>query len=140
MEHSSYEKIFRKGEILFREDEHSFDMYIIKSGKVEIILERLGEEVLLGTFSKGDIIGEMSLFDKKPRSATARIVDDAEITIVSSEIFKQRLNLIPKWVVSMINILVHRLRQADKRLGDSVIKNEMLLRMRCTPPPHYYLT
>src|SRR6266436_2301970 len=58
---------FKAGDVIFRQGDPAEDLYIVKSGKVEI---RLGNR-LLDTLPELSIFGEMALIDRSPRSATA---------------------------------------------------------------------
>lgn len=58
---------FKAGAIIFREGDPAEELYVIKSGKIEI---RLGNRVL-DTLPERSIFGEMALIDASPRSATA---------------------------------------------------------------------
>ena len=62
----------KKGQTLFQKGDEGSSLYIIKQGTIKIVLpSRLGDEVIVTIFSKGDFFGEMALFDGQPRSADA---------------------------------------------------------------------
>src|SRR4029077_19658899 len=58
---------FRAGDVIFKQGDTGQELFIIKSGKVEI---RIGNHVL-DTLSPSNIFGEMALIDSAPRNATA---------------------------------------------------------------------
>lgn len=91
-------------------------MYVVRRGKIMIYLEKGGNEIPLATVGEGAMIGEMALFDKKPRSASARAVDNCEVTIISNADFSKILKQIPKWFVSLMATLSSRLRETNIRL------------------------
>jgi CRP/FNR family transcriptional regulator, cyclic AMP receptor protein len=74
---------FKAGEIIFRHGDPAQELYIVKSGKVEI---RLGNR-LLDTLPKLSIFGEMALIDHSPRSATVVAATDATIVPVDEKQF-----------------------------------------------------
>lgn len=119
------EKHFKAGAVLFREHDQSQEMYVLKSGKVEVFIERLGKEIILGQLERGDVLGEMSLFDKRPRSANARVLEDAAALVITQDMFDQRLEHVPEWLLTIIRILIQRLREADRKIGDSALKDDI---------------
>ncbi len=66
------EKIYNEGEIIFEEESIGTSMMIVMSGKVRISQrgEAQTEEALI-MLKKGDVFGEMCLFEGLPRSASA---------------------------------------------------------------------
>ena len=69
---------FKAGDVIFRQGDPAEELFIVKSGKVEI---RLGNR-LLDTLPELSIFGEMALIDKSPRSATAVAATDATLVPV----------------------------------------------------------
>jgi CRP/FNR family transcriptional regulator, cyclic AMP receptor protein len=119
------EREIKGGTLLFKENEQSREMYVIKSGKVEVFIERLNKEIILGQLERGDVLGEMSLFDNRPRSASARVLEDAVVIVITHDMFDKRLENVPEWLITIIRILIQRLREADKKIGDTVLKDDM---------------
>lgn len=103
---------------MFRVGEASNGMYIIRKGSIQIYLDKGGTEITLATVGAGGMLGEMALFDKKPRSASARAVDEVELTQISNEDFTKILQQIPKWFVTLMSTLSSRLRDTNERLQD----------------------
>jgi CRP/FNR family cyclic AMP-dependent transcriptional regulator len=66
------------GEIIFKENDQSSELYIIQDGLVEITLRvpEPGAEHRSVTLGKGQIFGEIALVDKGPRTASARCIAD----------------------------------------------------------------
>lgn len=108
----------KPGEVLFRVGDSSNGMYIIRKGQIHIYLDKGGTEITLATVGAGGMLGEMALFDKKPRSASARAVDEVELTQISNEDFTKILQQIPKWFVTLMATLSSRLRDTNERLQD----------------------
>lgn len=59
------------GEVLFREGDAPTTAFILDAGQVEIRATQRGQEVLLALLGPGAILGEMSVIDSAPRTATA---------------------------------------------------------------------
>lgn len=109
-------KILEPNSILFREGQESDGMYVVRQGQILIYLEKGGNEIALATVGAGAMIGEMALFDKKPRSASARALEKCEVTVISNSDFTKIMKQIPKWFVSLMSALSSRLRDTNSRL------------------------
>src|SRR5205809_6368237 len=70
----------RKGEVLFNEGEPGDSLYIVLSGKVKIVRRAAdGRQNLIALMGPSDMVGELSLFDPGPRTATATAVVDSRL-------------------------------------------------------------
>lgn len=108
--------ILKQGDVLFHEGDQSDGMYLVRQGEIVVYLEKGGSEIKLAKVSAGSMIGEMALFDRKPRSAAARAITECEITKISDEDFKKIMKQIPKWFVALMVSLSTRLRETNERL------------------------
>jgi hypothetical protein len=109
-------QIIKKDQVIFRAGDQSNGMYLIRKGELCVYLEKEGKELILAKISDGGMIGEMALFDNKPRSASVRAVKESEVTLISNEDFVKLMKQIPKWFVSLMTALSTRLRQTNERL------------------------
>ena len=99
----------KKGQTLFQKGDEGSSLYIIKQGTIKIVLpSRLGDEVIVTIFSKGDFFGEMALFDGQPRSADALSMESSKIYVLSRNDFLLFLH-------SNINAMKSILSQLTKR-------------------------
>lgn len=101
------------GDVLFDEGDAGDQAYLINSGEVEIFKKINDEVVVLATISRGDILGEMSLIDNKPRMASARAVGEVALTLITREDLAARLeklNESDKVLRRLIDVFVDRLR------------------------------
>ncbi len=80
-------KIYKDGEIICREGDDGKCMFVIQSGTVEISKNHNGSEVVLRTMTKGDIFGEIALFDRMARSATVKALGEAVVLSVDKQGF-----------------------------------------------------
>src|SRR5215467_6607205 len=70
----------KTGTTLFRAGDDGDAMYLIEQGKVRICVRtKDGHEVTLTDLQRGDFFGEMALLDHKPRSADARVTENARL-------------------------------------------------------------
>ncbi|HEU0370282.1 MAG TPA: cyclic nucleotide-binding domain-containing protein [Candidatus Acidoferrum sp.] len=102
----------KAGETIFKEGETGKELYVIKSGQVEIRLENR----LLATLEANDIFGEMALFDSTPRSATAVAKTDVALVPVSKKDFVALVSRAPTFALDIMSMLARRLREANKAI------------------------
>ncbi len=115
---SGKNKLLKSGELLFKVGEKSDGMYLIRKGQILVYLDKGGQEIPLATIGAGSMLGEMALFDKKPRSASARAVEEVEVTKITNDEFNKIMTQIPKWFVTLMSTLSSRLRDTNERLQD----------------------
>jgi len=107
---------FKKDEVIFREGDKGNEMYIIQSGKVEVIKDTGKEQVVLATLKPKAFFGEMALFGDPYRSATVRAAEDTKMIVINKEILDSQLQKVPEWFVSILKTLISRLRETNKRI------------------------
>jgi CRP/FNR family cyclic AMP-dependent transcriptional regulator len=116
-----FEQSVKKDSILFMEGTRGEFLYIIISGRVEIIKKtKDNEEMILATMGANEIIGEMSLIDSEPRTATARTSEDSVLIVITKQNFNEILHSDPriaaKILMSLLKVINKRLRIMDKKL------------------------
>lgn len=113
-------KNFSAGTVLFRENEHSREMYIILEGRLKVYRSEKGQRIDITELTKGGIVGEMSLLDGRTRSATIEVAEDSVLSVIAPEEFEKKSKQIPEWFLGIIRILCARLRDTDRRLKTSL--------------------
>jgi CRP-like cAMP-binding protein len=100
---------FKQGDTIFREGDPASELFVIKSGKVEI---RHGNR-LLDTLDGNNIFGEMALIDSAPRSATAVALTDVTLVPVGEKQFLFLVSQTPFFALMVMRALVRRLRATN---------------------------
>ena len=100
---------FKQGDTIFREGDPASELFVIKSGKVEI---RHGNR-LLDTLDGNNIFGEMALIDNAPRSATAVALTDVTLVPVGEKQFLFLVSQTPFFALMVMRALVRRLRATN---------------------------
>ncbi len=118
--------LLKSNQSLFKEGDASDGMYILRSGTLEVYLENNEKTVLLATVEPGGMIGEMALFDQKPRSASVRAKSSAEVTVITNADFKGLMKQIPKWFTALMGTLSSRLRATNQQLQEMTAKLDEL--------------
>ena len=117
-------KTLSAGEILFEEGSTGRELFIVQEGKVRVYKDSPDGKIELATIEKGGIIGEMSLLDNLPRSATVKACEPAKIIVVNQGMFQSVMQAVPMWLQSIVKIVVSRLRDANKRVDQAVLRDK----------------
>ena len=102
------------GDFVFREREPGADMFIIRSGQVELLQERDGADRRVALLEPDDFFGEMSLLDGLPRETSARAVGRVELLRVDATTFNRVLLEAPELPVRMLRLLCNRVRERQQ--------------------------
>lgn len=114
----------KAGAVLFRAGDEGNAMYLIEHGTVRICVRaKDGHEVTLTELHRGDFFGEMALLDGKPRSADARVAEDARLAVLSREHFLSFVGNNPNVALEMLTALTNRLRHTDELLRHTATRN-----------------
>ena len=109
---------------LFRQGDKGNAMYLIESGRVRIsIRDDDDQEVILAELAQGDFFGEMSIIDGRQRSADAKVIEEAQLAILSREAFLSFVKSNPDVALEMLSALTDRLRRTDDLLRSRVSRN-----------------
>ena len=102
-------RTYEPGEKVFIEGSPGNTMYVVLDGNVEICVGGKSMEVA----GRGTIIGEMSLIDPSPRSATVMAKDYCVLAQVNQSQFLSLMEKAPSFSLSVMKSLVTRLRNVD---------------------------
>ncbi len=117
---------FKNKGTLFLQGDEGECIYIIKSGSVFIsTLSDDGQEVLIQTLYEGDIFGEIAVFDKEPRTASASAEKNTSLISIDGKKFLKFLNQKPYIYINIINLLCKRLRWSSKLVESFVFADSM---------------
>ena len=118
MKESELGRTYKDGEIICREGDEGKSMFVVQSGKVEVIKKGPEGELKLGTLTKGDIFGEMALFDHMPRSATVKAVGEAVVLSIDKKGFFAKASTDPTLAFNILEGMSERIRDLDRELSN----------------------
>jgi len=105
--------------VLVAQDEPGDAMFVLVSGRAKVVLfGESGRELLLRSLEPGDVFGEMSLIDERPRSANVIAVDDVTMLVLDRASLSAHLALYPQTAMNLLSELSARLRQADETIAN----------------------
>ena len=110
-------KRYKRAEIIVEQGKKSDTLYIILTGRARVMSsDSRGREVILATLHQGDYIGEMSLIDDEPHSATVRTEVQTDVLTLGREAFSRCLPENSSMSYNIMRGLVARLRHADRKI------------------------
>lgn len=106
------------GTQLITEGDPGEAVFFIISGRVKVTLYgEEGREIVLAILNDGDMFGEMSIIDDKPRSANVEAVQDLQCLVVTKGAFLDYLSRHHKVYMRFFAYLTGRLREATRKIG-----------------------
>ena len=107
---------FADGEIIFNEGDSSSEMFVVRTGKVEISKNVGGHSMRLAALDRGSFFGEMSLLEGLPRSATARAMGDVSLLVLRPGSLLLQIRRDPTFAFELLQQLSGRIRDLDEKL------------------------
>lgn len=128
MQPAQSKKTFSAGDVIMRQGEEGDCAYIIEDGQVEILISKPdGSTQQVGTRGPGTIIGEMSIVDSAPRTATVKALKDCKMLEISREEFAQRLGTSDPVIRMITQVILTRYR-------DTLMRADILRDSLAYPP------
>jgi CRP/FNR family transcriptional regulator, cyclic AMP receptor protein len=108
---------FKRGELIVEQGKKSNALFIILTGRARVLTtDTRGREVILANLSPGDYIGEMSLIDNEPHSASVRAEVQTDVLMLGRVEFARCLPENTSMAYAVMKGLVQRLRHADRKI------------------------
>jgi len=110
-----------KGEILFVEGEPSTRMFVVLSGRVRIFRNSAaGAELVLSHAGPGESIGELSVIDELPRSASAQALERCRVISVPADRMREVLSQSPDAMLAVARHLAVTVRRLTGTTSDFI--------------------
>ena len=108
---------FKRGEALVVQGQKSDALFILLTGRARVMTsDSRGREVILATLAPGDYLGEMSIIDNPPHSATVRAEVQTDVLMLGRAEFARCLTENASMSLVVMRGLVKRLRHADRKI------------------------
>ncbi len=107
---------FKDGDLIFQEGESSSEMFVIRTGSVEITKNTGGRAMRLAVLERGAFFGEMSLLEGLPRSATARAIGNVSLLVLRPGSLLLQIRRDPTFAFELLQQLSRRVRDLDEKL------------------------
>jgi CRP-like cAMP-binding protein len=118
---SASTRALQRGDVLFNEGDEADSLYIVTRGRIAIANKSVdGRESMMALMERGDLFGEMPLFDHLTRSAEARALEPSEVIAIGYDPLTDLYQSRPHLLWKVVALLAGRLRTVDAALADSV--------------------
>lgn len=108
---------FKRGEALVEQGQKSNALFILLTGRARVVTsDSRGREVILASLAQGDYLGEMSIIDNEPHSATVRAEVQTDVLMLGRAEFARCLTENASMSLVVMRGLVKRLRHADRKI------------------------
>jgi CRP-like cAMP-binding protein len=104
------------GEEIVVEGSTGLGLFVITSGRVEVTRGAGDEKVVFAELASGDLLGEMSLVDDQPRSATVRTLEPTTCLLITRGSFQSLVDREPEIAWCIVPVLAGRLRALQEEL------------------------
>jgi CRP-like cAMP-binding protein len=117
------ERRLRAGQVLAREGARGSEMYFVRTGSLAIVKDiTRGVEQVVARIGAGEFVGEMALFDRRPRSATIRAETDAQLLVLDRKAVQVLVNMSPAAAAAFLRALseefIARLRRSNQLIAE----------------------
>ena len=115
---------FKRGEYIVEQGKKCESLFIILAGRARVVVtDRRDREVILATLHPGDYLGEMSLIDHEPHSATVEAEVQTDALVLGGDDFNRCLLENNSIMTAVLKGLVQRLRSADRKIESLALMN-----------------
>ncbi len=101
---------FEEDDVILRKGEPGRNLFILVSGKVEVLSE---DGMSIAFMGAGEVFGEMSLLSGDPVGATIKVVEPTTVLFVGAKDFKKVLNEVPSLQLNFTRLLARRMSEIN---------------------------
>ena len=117
-------KEVRAGETVFHEGETGDELLCVVEGRLDTLVQDIaGQEIVLDAIGAGDTVGELSMLDGRPRSASLRCIEDARLLVLGRDELLRVVPRSPHMALDMMAQMAARARRVDDLLRSRVARN-----------------
>jgi CRP/FNR family cyclic AMP-dependent transcriptional regulator len=114
-------RALQRNDVLFYEGDDAEALYVVQDGRIAIANRSPdGRESVVALMERGDLLGEMQLFERQGRSAEARALEASTVVEVPFDVVRTMLEGRPELLWGVVELLARRIRNTDEALADSV--------------------
>lgn len=108
------------GDMLIRQGDEPDNVYVVKSGRVQVLMGEGEDARVIAELAAGEHFGEIGLIDHRPRSASVKAVEDGEVCVLANDAIERILDEFPEVRMrvyeNFLEALCERLRSANENL------------------------
>jgi len=108
-------------DLIIKQEDYATAAYFILEGTIKVYRnQKDGKVVNLSILGPGEIIGELSLIDNQPRSASVEAIQKTTVLEIKKSDFNHFLKKHPKASIELLKVITKRLRLIHKNLEKTV--------------------
>jgi CRP-like cAMP-binding protein len=111
-------RTYEDGEIVIRQGDVGDCLFVVQEGELEVVREVDGKETVIRRVGKDELVGEMAVFYREPRSATVRARGTVRVLTLDKRNFLSRINEDPSLAFRIIETMSRRLRELTNQVTD----------------------
>lgn len=111
-----FQTSYKSGQHLFTKGDEGDCAFIIEKGTVEVYINKKGKKMIIAILSAGDLLGEMAIIDRLPRTASAQALEDTEVIVIPHEYVAQKIECSDATVRFFLKVIMERYRDMHARL------------------------
>ena len=104
-----------RGTVIFRQGDLGDSMFVIERGRVRIVFSFEGHAAEVAVLEPGAFFGELSLLGGAARTASAEVIDDADLLVIRRDTFAMMMQDDIDIVFRMLSDMGVRLARTDER-------------------------
>ncbi|MEW6738321.1 MAG: cyclic nucleotide-binding domain-containing protein [Nitrospirota bacterium] len=109
-------RAYQKGDAIIKEGETGREMFIIKSGSVDVLKGEEDNQIHLATLERGDFFGEMAILENEPRSATVIAREETHLLVLNTGNFMLKIRKDPTFAFNIMQKMSSRIRLLNEKL------------------------
>jgi CRP-like cAMP-binding protein len=107
----------RPRQIVIGYQDRSSDVFVVLEGKLRVELHSPdGKEIILADIGPGEVFGELSAIDERPRTASVSAVTACRLAVIPGTVFREEALAVPASAEWLARRLVHQVRLLDERV------------------------
>lgn len=114
-------RTYRAGELLFQKGDPGNTLHIVVAGLIKVFITADADdedEIVIAILGPGQFVGELSLLDGRPRSASVEAIETVETLVVPRNEFLMALRANPQALEALVMTLATRLREMNVLTAD----------------------
>jgi len=116
-----YYRSFSAGTTLYYAGAPATELYLIRTGRVQLLKRARGIERSIGLYGAEEIIGEEALLPGAHRSATAQAIDPVTALVIESDTFRALVRRRPDLGEGVMQQLARRLQRAGEQIENFLL-------------------
>lgn len=117
-------EVYKKGSIIFNQEDDSKGVYFIKSGRIKIYKSSVdGKEHILHILGEGEAFAEVCVFQGTKYPATAKAIEDSEVYLIENLKLEDLIKKDSSIALELIKVMSTRLINISRSIETIALKD-----------------